>query len=170
MTAKNKAAFFDRDGVINDDTGLYYIYRPEDFVLCQGAVEGLKRVHEAGYMIIIISNQGGIARGIYTKADTDAVHKKLTDIMAANGVPITEIYYCPHHTDFGNCLCRKPQPLMIEKAVARFNIDKSQSFMLGDRPGDVATGEAAGVRGFQMKKNSNLLDAVNNCLQAMNQD
>lgn len=163
----NKAAFFDRDGVINDDTGHYYIYKPDDFVLCPGVVEGLKKVHQLGYLIIIISNQGGIAKGEYTIADTDAVHKKFISIMAENGVPITEIYYCPHHDKHGNCLCRKPQPLMIEKAIARFDIDKKQSFMLGDRPNDVLTGENAGIRGFQMDKNSNLLDAVDRCLKEM---
>ncbi|MBP5667642.1 MAG: HAD family hydrolase [Salinivirgaceae bacterium] len=167
MAGKNKAAFFDRDGVINDDTGHYYVFRPDDFVLCPGVIEGLKKVHRLGYLIIIISNQGGIARGQFTTADTDAVHRKFTDIMAANGVPISEIYYCPHHPEAGNCLCRKPQPLMIEKALARFDIDPAKSFMLGDRDNDVLTAENAGVRGFKMDKNSNLLTAVDNCLKAM---
>ena len=87
--------------------------------------------------------------------------------MAANGVKITEIYYCPHHPEAGNCLCRKPQPLMIEKALARFDIDPAKSFMLGDRDNDVLTAENAGVRGFKMDKNSNLLTAIDNCLKAM---
>lgn len=167
MAGKNKAAFFDRDGVINDDTGHYYVFRPDDFVLCPGVIEGLKKVHRLGYLIIIISNQGGIARGLFTTDDTDAVHQKFIDIMAANGVKITEIYYCPHHPEAGNCLCRKPQPLMIEKAMALFDIDPAKSFMLGDRDNDVLTAENAGVRGFKMDKNSNLLTAIDNCLKAM---
>ena len=167
MAGKNKAAFFDRDGVINDDTGHYYVFRPDDFVLCPGVIEGLKKVHWLGYLIIIISNQGGIARGQFTTDDTDAVHQKFIDTMAANGVKITEIYYCPHHPETGNCLCRKPQPLMIEKALARFDIDPAKSFMLGDRDNDVLTAENAGVRGFKMDKNSNLLTAIDNCLKAM---
>ncbi len=167
MAGKNKAAFFDRDGVINDDTGHYYVFRPDDFVLCPGVIEGLKKVHRLGYLIIIISNQGGIARGQFTTDDTDAVHLKFIDTMAANGVKITEIYYCPHHPEAGNCLCRKPQPLMIEKALARFDIDPAKSFMLGDRDNDVLTAENAGVRGFKMDKNSNLLTAIDNCLKAM---
>ena len=164
MAEKSKAAFFDRDGVINDDTGHYYVFRPDDFVLCPGVIEGLKKVYRLGYLIIIISNQGGIARGQFT---TDAVQQKFIDTMAANGVKVTEIYYCPHHPEAGNCLCRKPQPLMIEKALARFDIDPAKSFMLGDRDNDVLTAENAGVRGFKMDKNSNLLTAIDNCLKAM---
>lgn len=167
MSATNKAVFLDRDGVINSDEGHYYIYRPSDFVLCEGVVDALKLLHNLGYLIVIITNQGGVSKGVYTKADVESVHQKFIDIMSCHNVPIAAIYYCPHHSANENCLCRKPQPLMIEKAVARFNIDKEKSFMLGDRATDVQTGVSAGIRGFQMPTNGNLLEAVKECLKAM---
>lgn len=159
-----KAAFFDRDGVINNDTGHYYVYKPDDFVLNDGVVESLVKLHRAGYLIIVISNQGGISRGWFTKEDIDSVHQKFRNIMALRQVPINEIYYCPHHNEYENCLCRKPMSLMVEKAIARFQIDRQQSFMIGDKQGDVDCAEGAGVKGYLMKKNSNLLDLVNKVL------
>ena len=162
---KYKAAFFDRDGVINDDTGHYYVFKPEDFVLNPGVVESMKKLHQLGYLIIVISNQGGISRGWFKKDDIDAVHNKFRKMMAEHGVPVTEMYYCPHHNEFENCLCRKPNSLMIEKAIARFNVDIEKSFMIGDKQGDVDCAEKAGVRGHLMKKNSNLLDVVDQLLK-----
>jgi D-glycero-D-manno-heptose 1,7-bisphosphate phosphatase len=164
ISYKHKAAFFDRDGVINDDTGHYYVFKPEDFVLNPGVIESLLKVHQQGYLIIVISNQGGISRGWFKKDDIDAVHEKFRKMMAEYGVPVAEMYYCPHHNEFENCLCRKPGSLMVEKAIARFNINIKKSFMVGDKQSDVDCAEKAGVKGYLMKKNSNLLDIVNRAL------
>lgn len=93
----NKAVFLDRDGTINSDEGHYYIYKPEDFVFNPGVIEGLKRLQKAGYLLIVITNQGGIAKGIYTREDMFKVHEKMCAELEKHGVTLTKIYYCPHH-------------------------------------------------------------------------
>lgn len=150
-----KAVFFDRDGVINNDTGHYYIHRVEDFQFNPGAVEAMKLLQEDDFRLIVISNQGGISKGIYQKEDTDRVHIFMLDELKKHNVFIDEIYYCPHHSDIENCLCRKPGSIMIEKALARFSIDPKKSYLIGDSPRDVEAGEKAGLTCFFVDKNEN---------------
>ena len=107
----NKAVFLDRDGTINSDEGHYYIYKPEDFVFNPGVIEGLKRLQKAGYLLIVITNQGGIAKGIYTREDMFKVHEKMCAELEKHGVTLTKIYYCPHHESIKTCVCRKPSPV-----------------------------------------------------------
>lgn len=152
-----KAVFIDRDGVINSDVGHYYIYRPEDFKLNPGVGEGLKLLQDAGFLLIVITNQGGIARGVYTEKDVEATHCKMANLLAEYGVNLTEIYYCPHHDKVAPCDCRKPKPLNILKAIERFDIDKTKSWMIGDSEKDVLAGDAAGVNTRRLVKNANLL-------------
>ena len=155
-----KAVFFDRDGVVNCDEGLYYVYKKEDFRINPGVLEFMKNVNARGYIVIIISNQGGIARGKYTKEDTDAVHIHFLDICSKAEVNVTEIYYCPHHPDYGDCICRKPGTLMLEKALARFEIDNKKSYLIGDRETDAETAIRAGITPLIIKPNSNLMDYI----------
>ena len=96
-TPLHKAVFFDRDGTINSDEGHYYIYKPEDFVFNPGVVEGMKRLQDAGYLLFVITNQGGVAKGIYTCEDVDRVHAYMCSELAKQGIQLTKIYYCPHH-------------------------------------------------------------------------
>lgn len=152
----NKAVFIDRDGVINNDSGHYYISDPNDFVLNEGIIELLSWLKSHDYLLILISNQGGISRGFYTKEDTENVHLKMAGLLSAHGIFFTEIYYCPHHPDNENCICRKPGTLMIEKAVARFSVDISRSFFIGDRDLDVKTGENAGLEAIKVETNQNM--------------
>ena len=107
---KQKAVFFDRDGTINSDEGHYYIYKPEDFVFNPGVIEGMKKLKEAGYLLFVITNQGGIAKGIYTHEDVKKVHARMCEELERNGVKIDKIYYCPHHESVKTCICRKPSP------------------------------------------------------------
>lgn len=153
----NKAIFIDRDGVINSDIGHYYIFKPEDFVLNDGIVDALKAFQNAGYMLIVISNQGGVDKGQYTCNDVDKVHQKMCDLLQRKGVVITAIYYCPHHTDIQKCLCRKPLNLNIEKAIARFGIDRNSSWMIGDSPRDIRAGKSSGLHTLKINSNENLL-------------
>ena len=157
-----KAVFLDRDGVLNSDEGHYYVYKVEDLILNPGVVEALKILQDKGYLLIVVSNQGGVGRGEYTCPQVDAFHAKIEEILAASGVKFTEIYYCPHHETTSKCLCRKPQPLMIERAAARYNIDLSASFLIGDSPRDIEAANAAGVKGIRVKTNGNLLDGIKN--------
>ncbi len=156
----NKIAFLDRDGVINNDTGHYYIYKPEDFVLNPEVIQSLKLLVKHGYLLVIITNQGGIARGTYTKKDVDKVHFSFKNVLKKAEITLTEIYYCPHHNEFENCLCRKPHPLMIEKALARFNGDRGKSFMIGDNLKDVESARNAHIRGFKIDKNTSIYSLV----------
>ncbi|SDC29209.1 D-glycero-alpha-D-manno-heptose-1,7-bisphosphate 7-phosphatase [Williamwhitmania taraxaci] len=155
-----KAIFLDRDGVLNSDEGHYYVYRVDDLILNPGVIEALSALQEKGYLLIVVSNQGGVGRGEYTRQQVNAFHGKLEQILASARVKLTEIYYCPHHESTSKCLCRKPQPLMIEKAVARYNIDIKASFLIGDSPRDIEAAKAAGVKGILVKTNGNLLDGI----------
>jgi D-glycero-D-manno-heptose 1,7-bisphosphate phosphatase len=153
----NKAVFFDRDGVINSDEGFYYVYRIADFTLNSDVIETLKIIREAGYKLILISNQGGIGKGEYSCADVDKLHEHLQLSLRKGGVEFDEIYYCPHHPQTSACLCRKPSSLMVEKALARFDIDPEQSFLFGDSDRDVEAGLAAGIAAsFKIPKNGSL--------------
>jgi D-glycero-D-manno-heptose 1,7-bisphosphate phosphatase len=149
----NKAAFLDRDGVINVDV-LDYTSQIKDFTLLPGVFEGLKQLQNSGYLLIIITNQGGIAKGLYTKEDVDTLHNWMCAELAKQGIILTAIYFCPHHDVSGKCLCRKPGSIMLEKAMARFDIDATQSFFMGDKDTDVQAAERAGVRPVKVVVNS----------------
>lgn len=160
-----KAVFFDRDGTINSDEGHYYIYKPEDFVFNPGVIEGMKRLQEAGYLLFVISNQGGIAKGIYTREDVEKVHAKMLAELAQYGVGITKIYYCPHHESVKTCVCRKPSPYMVNLAIEEFHIDKQQSFFIGDSSKDMKCAEEAGVKPVKIHKNQDLTPIIDQILR-----
>ncbi len=144
----NKAVFLDRDGVLNKELG-DYVCKIEDFCVLEHNFQPLKELQERGYLLIVITNQGGLAKGWYTTDTLKQMHDHLTKTYANEGIKITEAYFCNHHPQYnGNCLCRKPGSLMLEKAIARFEIDASESYFIGDRERDVIAGEAAGVKGI----------------------
>ena len=156
----NKAIFLDRDGIINEEIG-DYVKRFEDFKLLPHLAETLKNYQSQGFLIIVITNQGGLAKGLYTLTELNKMHQYFLNEMEKAGVKITEIYYCPHHPDFnGNCLCRKPGSLLVEKAMARFNIDPKASYFIGDRPRDAEAGEKVGVKGILVPSNTLLKDVL----------
>lgn len=158
-----KVAFLDRDGVINKDRR-DYTWRLDDFELLPNVVEGCKRLHELGFEIIIITNQGGIAKGLYSHQEVDLLHQHLLSILKNEGVSVLEIYYCPHHTDFGKCLCRKPGSLLVEKAIARFEIDRNASFFIGDMERDIMAAVGGGVKGHIVDTNSDFALNLNQIL------
>jgi len=147
-----KAVFFDRDGIVNRELG-DYIMQFHQFELHEPVVPFLKILKERGYLTIIITNQGGIAKGLYDHSLVAACHVFLQDYLQPQGLGFDAIYYCPHHPQFGSCLCRKPEGLLIEKAIARFGLDKSACFMVGDKMRDVEAAEAAGISGFLLPPN-----------------
>jgi D-glycero-D-manno-heptose 1,7-bisphosphate phosphatase len=150
----NKAIFLDRDGVINFERG--YTHRLEDFVILPDLVENLHMYLEKGYLLIVVSNQSGVAKGLYTQAEVETIHSFLTNELTKNNIHLSEIYYCIHHPDVSKCICRKPDSLFVEKALARFNIDPSKSFFIGDKERDVKAAEKAGVKGILIEANSPL--------------
>ncbi len=153
-----KAVFIDRDGVINNDEGHYYISKVKDFKLNNGIIEGLKLLQDAGYKLFVITNQGGVAKGEYTEDDVEIVHGHFLQLMFDNDIRITDIYYCPHHDSVASCDCRKPQPGMILQAIEEHQIDKSQSYLIGDSARDIEAGHAAGLKEcFKIDKNSSIV-------------
>jgi D-glycero-D-manno-heptose 1,7-bisphosphate phosphatase len=169
MLMKNKAIFLDRDGIINQERG-DYTYKMADFVFVEDLVKSLRTFQKNGFRLIVISNQSGISKGIYSFAEVEELHAHVIRYMRLNGIEIDELYYCPHHPDKGLCICRKPDSQLIEKALARFQIDRSQSWFIGDRQRDVDAGEKAGVRGVLVDSNSSLLALAQKIVQTHTND
>ncbi len=149
MSRRRKAAFLDRDGVINVDHG--YVHRPEDLELLPGAVQGMKTLVRMGYLLAVVTNQSGIARGYYAESDHLRLMEHLDRMLAMEGVAISGARYCPHLPDAKVeryrtvCDCRKPGPGQILSLAQQFDIDLKQSILVGDKSSDVRAGRAAGV-------------------------
>ena len=151
----NKAVFLDRDGVINKDNH-DYTYRVEDFIILDGVFEALSEFQKRNFRLIIVSNQAGISRNIYTHEDVAKVHTYLLNELGRRNIAIDEIYYCPHYDTTGKCICRKPGSLLLEKAIARFNIDPHKSYFIGDRDRDMTAASKAGVKGIKVETDIDL--------------
>lgn len=137
----NKAIFLDRDGVINKEVS--HLSDPKDFKFIKGSIEALKLLKQKGFLLIIITNQAGIARGLFTEEILKTIHYKMIKILKQNTIKLDDIYYCPHHPEFtGSCDCRKPNPGMILKAQLKYHIDLTNSYMVGDTLNDIQTGRA----------------------------
>lgn len=160
----NKAIILDRDGVINRERN-DYTFRIEDFEILPDVFEALKLLQKAGYLLVIVSNQSGIGRGLFKIEDTEKMHAYLLEKLNKNGIHIEEIYYCVHHPETGSCICRKPDSLNVEKALARFDIDPILSYFIGDKERDILAGEKVGVKGILMESNSSLVDAIQPCIK-----
>lgn len=159
-----KAVFLDRDGVINRERN-DYTFRIEDFEILPDVFDALKLLQKAGYLLIIVSNQSGIGRGLFKIEDTEKMHGYLLEKLKEHDIRIEEIYYCVHHPETGSCICRKPDSLNVEKALARFHIDPAQSYFIGDKERDTIAGEKVGVKGILIESNSSLIEAIQPCLE-----
>ncbi|MBA3970674.1 MAG: HAD family hydrolase [Bacteroidetes bacterium] len=158
----NKAIFLDRDGVINVERG--YTHEVQDFLILPDLIEVLQLFLKRGYLLIVVTNQSGIAKGLYTQQHVETIHQFMLNEFTKSGIVISEIYYCVHHPDVCNCICRKPDSLFVEKGLARFNIDPKQSYFIGDKERDVEAGTKAGVKGILIEANISLktiLDQIN---------
>lgn len=160
----NKAIFLDRDGVINHDPG-DYTKSLEEFHILPGVMDAMKAFYDAGYKLIVITNQGGVAKGLYGLDEVERIHNYLKEECKKSGFELTDIYFSPHHESTGKSLSRKPGSLMIERAVARYNIDPSQSFMIGDKQRDLDAASPVGVNGILIGVNGPLMELVPQILQ-----
>ncbi|PJJ61283.1 D-glycero-alpha-D-manno-heptose-1,7-bisphosphate 7-phosphatase [Hymenobacter chitinivorans] len=142
--AREKAVFLDRDGVLNHEIG-HYVWQLDEFVIAAGVPESLARLKAAGYRLIVVTNQAGIAKGLYTAREVQACHQKL---QQACDNAIDALYFASGHPSISESLMRKPDSLMLEKAMARFRLDPAQSWIVGDRLRDLQAGAKVGVRGI----------------------
>lgn len=142
------AVFIDRDGTLNEECG--YLYRPEECRFIPRAIEAVAQLNAAGYLVIVVTNQSGIARGFYSVADLERLHDFMARQLNEGGARVDGWYYCPHHPDFQaypeNCSCRKPMPGMLLRAAAEMDIDLASSWIIGDKSADIAAGRAAGCK------------------------
>lgn len=172
---RQKAIFLDRDGTINKMVG--FVTKPEQFELLPEVAKAIRVINKSGYLAIVITNQPVIARGDCTFEQLQIIHNKMETELGKEGAFIDAIYVCPHHTDKGfsgewpeykcDCDCRKPKPGLLLQAAKDFNIDLSQSYMIGDSDRDVEAGENAGVKeAIKVRENisSGLLNVIEECI------
>ncbi len=163
-----KAVFLDRDGTINVEKN--YLYKIEDFEFIDGVLKALRELSDAGFLLIIITNQSGIARGYYTEKDYGLLNSWLLETFAKNGIKISASYFCPHLPTASVeryrtiCNCRKPNTGLFEQAVKDFNIDLKKSFAIGDKIRDLAICEKSECKGFLIGNNeeSEIIKKVRN--------
>jgi D-glycero-D-manno-heptose 1,7-bisphosphate phosphatase len=177
-----RAAFIDRDGVLNEERA--FVHRIEDFTFLPGAIEALRMLKTDGYLLVVVTNQSGIARGLYTEADYLALTRHLCERLEGEGICLDAVEYCPHLPDAPvaryrvECGCRKPKPGMLTRAIQALDIEPATSFLVGDRLSDIEAGRAAGVgrcflvrTGYPLPDTSvPLADAVYDDLLACAQD
>jgi D-glycero-D-manno-heptose 1,7-bisphosphate phosphatase len=151
-TRLRPAVFFDRDGVINADHG--YVGEIARFALLPGAAAGVKAANDRGALAFLVTNQSGVARGLYGEADLKALHAHMAAELARRGARFDDIRYCPHLPDARvaayrrACDCRKPAPGMLLDLMAHWPVDRARSVMIGDKPSDMVAAAAAGIRGI----------------------
>lgn len=174
LTNKQKAIFLDRDGTINKYVG--FLRNIDDFELIEGVAEAIKLINQSGYLAIVVTNQPVIARGEVTWEELNEIHKKMATLLGKEGAYVDGIYICPHHPDKGfegerpeykiDCDCRKPKPGLLLQAAKDFNIDLSESYMIGDSHRDVEAGENAGVKKSIMVE-ENEENGLLNCIKRL---
>lgn len=148
----NKAVFFDRDGTINVNTG--HLYEPEKLVFVEGVPQLIRQFNEKGYLVIVITNQAGIAKGLYTEDQMNHLHQVMNErLQNEYGAHIDAFYFCPHHPDYtGPCHCRKPDTGMLEQAIHDYDIDVKESFLFGDMPHDIECGQRMNIKSYYISQ------------------
>ena len=144
-----KFIILDRDGVINEDSD-EYIKSPEEFIPIKGSLAAIAKLNQAGYVVVVATNQSGIARGYYNEATLQLMHEKLRRLVAAEGGSIDKIYFCPHGPD-DNCDCRKPKPGMLRQILTEYNMDPANVVAIGDSLRDLQAAQAVGVKSILVR-------------------
>lgn len=150
------AVFLDRDGTVIEEVG--HLGEPHRVVVLPGVPEALRRLADAGFALVVTTNQAGVARGIFTEAQVEAVNGRIAELLAADEIRLDGWYHCPHHPDFtGPCDCRKPAPGMLLAAARDMELDLERSWMVGDHPSDAGAARAAGARPVLVRTGHGLL-------------
>lgn len=168
LSQKQRAVFLDRDGTINRYVG--FLRKPEELELLDGAAEAVRQINRSGYLAIVVTNQPVIARGEVTWEGLDEIHRKMETLLGQKGAYLDDIFICPHHPDKGfvgerpeykiDCDCRKPKPGLLLQAAEKYNIDLTESWMIGDQSQDKTAGKLAGCQTISVDKSGGLWDAV----------
>jgi D,D-heptose 1,7-bisphosphate phosphatase len=149
----NKAIFFDRDDTLIIDTG--YMYKLEDLKFFPETFSVLKELQAKGYLLFIVTNQSGIGRGYYTEEDMHKFNNNMLSVLSEQGISIKELVFCPHSPE-QKCDCRKPSPKLLNQLCEKYNIDRANSYMIGDKESDVGAGQAAGMKTVKVENGVNL--------------
>lgn len=163
---KQRAIFLDRDGTLNEEVG--YLTDPSQFRIYDFAVEAVRTLNEQGWPVFVITNQSGIARGLFDEAFLQQIHRQMLAALEAGGARIDAIYYCPHHPESEiveyrrSCECRKPGPGMLQQAAETFDLDLTECFVIGDRYSDVAAAHGVGGRGILLLSGHGTHEVENN--------
>lgn len=164
-------AFLDRDGVLNVDSG--YVHKPDELEWIDDAPAAVRLLNEAGFVVVVVTNQSGVARGIYDEATVRRLHEHMQRVLAERGARIDAFYYCPHHPDGKvaqyalRCNCRKPGTGMLDQAAKDWPVDRARSFLIGDKDVDMQAADTFGIKGvmFDWRKDS-LVDLVRNTVNS----
>ena len=163
-----KVIFLDRDGVVNKEIG--YLHKIKDFKFIDGVIDALIRIQNKGFKIIIITNQSGIGRGLYTIEDFHELNNWMINYLKSKKINILEVFFCPHLPE-DNCKCRKPKPGLFKDAIRKFNINVNSSYSIGDKETDIIAAKSAGIKttilvrsGHKIDENNSKADHIFNSL------
>lgn len=167
-------AFLDRDGVLNIDRG--YMHRPEDLEWIPGAPAAVAQLNRANFRVVVVTNQSGVARGLYDEAAVHRLHAFMQDRLAEDGAHVDAFYFCPHHPEgrvpeFAiECDCRKPKAGLLEQAARDWPVDRARSFLIGDKDGDLAAAATFGILGIKFEPaTQSLLDVMGDAIHQVRQ-
>jgi len=160
----NKAIFLDRDGVLINNQHHYYIWNSAQLEWIDGVMGNLQLLQLKGFQLFVVSNQGGISKGLYTKENILELHEELIQAFSNHQINIADILFCPHHSEKEKCLCRKPQSLMIDKLIAKHELNSQECIMIGDNETDMKAAAMAGIHGIQIIPNQNMFPFISSLL------
>ncbi len=151
-----KAIILDRDGVVTKNDKYYYIWNEEQLEYVEGIFENLKLLVQHGFKLYMVSNQGGISKGLYIKQDVLQLNQVIFQEFKKHEIEISEVLFCPHHAEIENCLCRKPKSILIEKLMAKHKLSKENTFFIGDSDTDMQAAENAAIQRIRIPSNQNM--------------
>jgi len=166
LLRERKAVFVNRDGTLIDNEGKICISKKEDVTLNESIIMGLKKLYDLGYMIIVITNQSAVAKKLITETQMNEVNKYINEILSIRGLKITHFYCCIHHPSIKSCVCRKPSPYFVNKAIEAFKINRCKSWYIGTENKDKICAETAEIKFIKIKSNGNIDSALNQIINS----